>query len=92
MGTAGVGAFDLRAAAANFAHMIDRGPRRLEPFPDVRRRLAQPLGILEKHDSKDDVKRGLLDRVVPPQFANSALGPNGMMGMVPIVISLSTGQ
>lgn len=92
MGTAGVEPFDVGTAAVDFARVMERGQRWPEPFPDVRMRLAQPMGILETHDSNDDDQRGLRDLAILPRFANSALGPKGTMGIVPIVISLSTGQ
>ena len=91
MGTAGVELFDA-GTAAGFTHGMERSRRRSRPSSDPRTGLAQPLDILKKHDSNDHVRRGLRDHVILPRFAGCSLGPEGMMGIIPIAISLSTGQ
>jgi hypothetical protein len=92
MGTVAVGQSDLGAAASDLAPVIEQGRGRPEPFPDRRTQFAQPLGILGKHDVNDDDDSGRRDLVVPLRLTNSALGRHGPTGVVPKVISLSTGQ
>ncbi len=105
MGTAGVEPFDVRTTAADLAQMIEHGPWQPKHFSDVRRaptgergpvatriRLAPPFGILEKHDSNDDDKRGLCGLGLHPGFTNSAPASNDVIAIIPKVISLSTGQ
>jgi hypothetical protein len=91
MGTAGVELFDVGAAVSDLAHVMEWGQRRPEPFPDVRRRLAQPHGILEKHDSNHH-ERGLRGPGLDPGFTSPALHPGDVTAIIAKVISLSTGQ
>jgi hypothetical protein len=58
----------------------------------MRTQLAQPPGILAKHDVNQYDERGLFGLAVLPGFANSAPGSNDVMAIIPKVISLSTGQ
>jgi hypothetical protein len=53
MGTVGVGRFDWGAAASDLAHVPAYGRGRAQHFSNAIIGLAQPYGILEKHDPHD---------------------------------------